>query len=163
MTISYGLCWDIDSRKIIWPARAHFGAENESLKGLREPHNLYLYFTRLTIYTYILHASRSILIFYTPHDLYLYFTRLTIYTYILHASRSILPLLHNNQLNIRERREHRLLLRLAYTRCSTRETRETAQLHVACGNPVRRRYCMGLPAFWWAAFPLAASFEPLSV
>ena len=29
------------------------------------------------------------------------------------------------------------------TRCSTRETRETALLHVACGNPARRRYCMG--------------------
>ena len=35
MTISYGLCWNIDSRKIIWPPRAHFGSENESLKGLR--------------------------------------------------------------------------------------------------------------------------------
>ena len=35
MTISYGLCWNIDSRKIIWPLRAHFGSENESLKGLR--------------------------------------------------------------------------------------------------------------------------------
>ena len=34
MTISYGLCWNIDSRKIIWPPRAHFGSENESLKGL---------------------------------------------------------------------------------------------------------------------------------
>ena len=34
MTISYGLCWNIDSRKIIWPSRAHFGSENESLKGL---------------------------------------------------------------------------------------------------------------------------------
>ena len=29
------------------------------------------------------------------------------------------------------------------TRCSMRETRETALLHVACGNPARRRYCMG--------------------
>ena len=29
------------------------------------------------------------------------------------------------------------------TRCSTRETRETALLHVACGNPARRRYCVG--------------------
>ena len=35
MTISCGLCWNIDSRKIIWPQRAHFGSENESLKGLR--------------------------------------------------------------------------------------------------------------------------------
>ena len=34
MTISCGLCWNIDSRKIIWPPRAHFGSENESLKGL---------------------------------------------------------------------------------------------------------------------------------
>ena len=34
MTISCGLCWNIDSRKIIWPPRAHFGLENESLKGL---------------------------------------------------------------------------------------------------------------------------------
>ena len=34
MTISYGLCWNIDSRKIIWPPRAHFGSENKSLKGL---------------------------------------------------------------------------------------------------------------------------------
>ena len=34
MTISWGLCWNIDSRKIIWPPRAHFGSENESLKGL---------------------------------------------------------------------------------------------------------------------------------
>ena len=34
MTISCGLCWNIDSRKIIWPLRAHFGSENESLKGL---------------------------------------------------------------------------------------------------------------------------------
>ena len=34
MTILYGLCWNIDSRKIIWPPRAHFGSENESLKGL---------------------------------------------------------------------------------------------------------------------------------
>ena len=34
MTISCVLCWNIDSRKIIWPARAHFGSENESLKGL---------------------------------------------------------------------------------------------------------------------------------
>ena len=34
MTISYELCWNIDSRKIIWPPRAHFGSENESLKGL---------------------------------------------------------------------------------------------------------------------------------
>ena len=33
-TISYGLCWIIDSRKRIWPPRAHFGSENESLKGL---------------------------------------------------------------------------------------------------------------------------------
>ena len=30
-----GLCWNIDSRKIIWPPRAHFGSENESLKGLK--------------------------------------------------------------------------------------------------------------------------------
>ena len=29
------------------------------------------------------------------------------------------------------------------TRCSMRETRETALLHVACGNPARWRYCMG--------------------
>ena len=29
------------------------------------------------------------------------------------------------------------------TRCSMREPRETALLHVACGNPARRRYCMG--------------------
>ena len=35
MTILYGLCWNIDSRKIIWPPRAHFGSENESLKGLK--------------------------------------------------------------------------------------------------------------------------------
>ena len=28
------------------------------------------------------------------------------------------------------------------TRCSMRETRETALLHVACGKPARRRYCM---------------------
>ena len=35
MTISCGLCWNIDSRKIIWPPWAHFGSENESLKGLR--------------------------------------------------------------------------------------------------------------------------------
>ena len=35
MTISCGLCWNIDSRKIIWPPRAHFGSENESLKGLK--------------------------------------------------------------------------------------------------------------------------------
>ena len=34
MTISCGLCWNIDSRKIIWPPRAYFGSENESLKGL---------------------------------------------------------------------------------------------------------------------------------
>ena len=34
MTISYGLCWNIYSRKIIWPPQAHFGSENESLKGL---------------------------------------------------------------------------------------------------------------------------------
>ena len=34
MTISCGLCWNIDSRKIIWPPLAHFGSENESLKGL---------------------------------------------------------------------------------------------------------------------------------
>ena len=34
MTISYGLCWNFDSRKIIWPPRARFGSENESLKGL---------------------------------------------------------------------------------------------------------------------------------
>ena len=27
--------------------------------------------------------------------------------------------------------------------CSMRETRETAILHVACGDPARRRYCMG--------------------
>ena len=30
---------------------------------------------------------------------------------------------------------------LIYTRCSMRETRETALLHVACGKPARRRYC----------------------
>ena len=36
MTILYGLCWTIDSRIIIWPPRAHFGSENESLKGLKE-------------------------------------------------------------------------------------------------------------------------------
>ena len=34
MTISFGLCWNIDSRQIIWPPQAHFGSENESLKGL---------------------------------------------------------------------------------------------------------------------------------
>ena len=34
MTISCELCWNIDSRKIIWPPREHFGSENESLKGL---------------------------------------------------------------------------------------------------------------------------------
>ena len=28
------------------------------------------------------------------------------------------------------------------TRCSMRETGETALLHVACWKPVRRRYCM---------------------
>ncbi len=28
------------------------------------------------------------------------------------------------------------------TRCSMREIRETALLHVACGKPARRRYCM---------------------
>ena len=39
MTISYGLCWNIDSRKIIWPPRAHFGSENESLKGLSGPYS----------------------------------------------------------------------------------------------------------------------------
>ena len=33
-TISYGLCWNIDSRKRIWRPRAHFGSENESLNGL---------------------------------------------------------------------------------------------------------------------------------
>ena len=33
MTISYGLCWNIDPKKIIWPPRAHFGSE--SLKGLK--------------------------------------------------------------------------------------------------------------------------------
>ena len=27
-------------------------------------------------------------------------------------------------------------------RCSMRETRETALLHVACGKPPRRRYCV---------------------
>ena len=40
MTISCGLCWNIDSRKIIWPPRAHFGSENESLKGLSIDNNL---------------------------------------------------------------------------------------------------------------------------
>ena len=34
MTIPCGLCWNIDSRKIIWLPRAHFGTKNESLKGL---------------------------------------------------------------------------------------------------------------------------------
>ena len=34
MTILCGRCWNIDSRKIIWRPRAHFGSENESLKGL---------------------------------------------------------------------------------------------------------------------------------
>ena len=34
-TISSGLCWNIDSRKRIWRPGAHFGSENESLKGLR--------------------------------------------------------------------------------------------------------------------------------
>ena len=33
-TISYGLCWNIDSRKTIWRPRAHFGSKNDSLKGL---------------------------------------------------------------------------------------------------------------------------------
>ena len=28
------------------------------------------------------------------------------------------------------------------TRCSMRETRETALLHVACGNPARRLSCI---------------------
>ena len=36
-----------------------------------------------------------------------------------------------------------LTLLIISTRCSMRETRETAQLHVVCGNPARRRYCMG--------------------
>ena len=31
---------------------------------------------------------------------------------------------------------------ISITRCSMRETRETALLHVACGKPARRRYCM---------------------
>ena len=34
-TISYGLCWNIGSRKTIWRPRAHFGSKNDSLKGLK--------------------------------------------------------------------------------------------------------------------------------
>ena len=41
---------------------------------------------------------------------------------------------------------HRLVKRCSFmiilTRCSMRETRETALLHIACGKPARRRYCM---------------------
>ena len=49
MTILCGLCWNIDSRKIIWHPRAHFGSENESLKGLM--------FSRLNIH-FILYLDR---------------------------------------------------------------------------------------------------------
>ena len=60
MTISYGLCWNIDSRKIIWPPRAHYGSENESLKGLTVSYfRTYIYVrnpktvaTPVRIYTY---------------------------------------------------------------------------------------------------------------
>ena len=31
---------------------------------------------------------------------------------------------------------------IVQTRCSMRETRETALLHVACGKPARQSYCM---------------------
>ena len=36
-----------------------------------------------------------------------------------------------------------MILLIMITRCSMWETRETALLHVACGNPARRRYCIG--------------------
>ena len=38
-----------------------------------------------------------------------------------------------------------IVLYIMITRCSMRETRETALLHVACGKPARRRYFVQSP------------------
>ena len=63
MTISCGLCWNIDSRKIIWLPRAHFSSENESLKGLKHTLLDGLAVTQITVKEFVIILCPNVMLY----------------------------------------------------------------------------------------------------